>query len=327
MLLASDFSNRPADELAELLAHADMRVRKKVQFALVARGETDNLLAVACDGNHLMSRLHGICGIAQAARAGDIDLAAPLIGLLNDDNPQVRAQAARMLGDVRYEPAAPELLPLLEDEHPRVKLFATEALGRIGHTAALEPIMEMVRAADGSDLYLRQAGAIALSRLGDADALSAYIEDPSVEVRTATLIALKRLQSPHVVRFLQDEEEALVTDAARAINDEDFVEEGMTPLSRMLEQDRFTGEPLLRRAINVSLFGGTAADAGRLAEFALRDDITEELRVEALATLAVGEEPSVLDRVSGRYRGSVTGVPHPARTGFKTRPRRSGAGS
>src|SRR5690625_1420064 len=312
-LLASDVSTLAADDLTEFLAHQDMRVRKKAQFELVAREEIDSLLGVAMEGGDQMARLHGIWGVAQAARTGDIELAAPLTDLLTDEDPKIRAQAAKMLGDVRYESAGEELVPLLGDEHPRVRLFAAEAIGRIGYSDGVEPLVEMVRAADGSDIYLRQAGAIALARLGDADALSPFIDDPSVEVRTVTLMALNRLDSPHVVRFLEDSEEALVTDAARAINDEDFIEEGMAPLSRMLEQDIFTGEPLLRRAINVSLYGGTLEDAQRLANFAQREDISEALRVEALETLTYWEEPSELDRVSGRYRGPVTGDPELAR--------------
>src|SRR5690625_6324720 len=93
-------------------------------------------------------------------------------------------------------------------------------------------------------------------------------------------MALNRLDSPHVVRFLEDSEEALVTDAARAINDEDFIEEGMAPLSRMLEQDTFKGEPLLRRAINVSLYGGTFRSEEHTSELQSRGHLVCRLLLE-----------------------------------------------
>src|SRR5690625_7055105 len=63
--------------------------------------------------------------------------------------------------------------------------------------------------------------------------------------------------------------------------------------------------PLLRRAINACLFNGTSADAGRLASFAARENADDSLRAEALATLSVWPDPSTLDRVTGRHRGTI----------------------
>jgi putative heme-binding domain-containing protein len=128
-------------------------------------------------------------------------------------------------------------------------------------------------------------------------------------VRVAALVALKRLESTGVIEYLSDSDEFIVTNAARAINDDTMIEEGLDELSAMLEQDRFLNEPLIRRAINASLYLGTEVAAGRLASFSLRTDVTEELRIEALETLAVWPEPSLLDRVTGDPRGSVENNP------------------
>src|SRR5690625_6908744 len=93
------------------------------------------------------------------------------------------------------------------------------------------------------------------------------------------------------------------------INDEDFIEPALPDLARLVAGDRFINEPLMRRAINASLYSGTSEDAERLALLAERRDIPTAIREEALATLNVWEEPSLFDRVTGRYRGSHSNDP------------------
>jgi quinoprotein glucose dehydrogenase len=305
-ILARDFREVSSQELQEYLSHEDMRVRRNAQIELASRVETDIFLKVLKqEQDSQMARIHSIWGLGQIARLNDVDDVSPLIGLLEDGDSEIRAQAARTLGDVRYKPAGDALLPLLEDEDARVQYFAAEALGRISHAPAAEAIVEMIRENDDQDLYLRQGGAIALSRIAVAGDLVQWKEDPSDAVRTAVLVTLNRLKSPHVVDFLNDSNELIVTDAARAINDEEFIEEGLEALSMMLEQTRFNGEPLLRRAVNAALYRGERDDAERLAAFSLREDLPENLRIEAMETLSVWPEPSLMDRVTGKYRGPV----------------------
>ncbi len=311
-LLAEDFGNRPAEELVQLLEHEDMRVRQKSQFELADRGDDNSLISAIENSNHQLARIHGIWGIAQIGRR-DIETVKPLTRYLNDSDPEIRAQAAKMLGDVRYEAAAEFLIPLLSDENARVRFFSAEALGRLGHEPAIEPIVDMLNANNDEDVYLRHAGAIALERIGNAEAVAALAEHPSRAVRIAAVVALKRMEDPGSARFLQDEDEYIVTNAARAIGDDAFVDEAFPELAEMLEQDRFINEPLMRRAINANLYGGTFSDAERLANFALRDDVTDVLRVEALETLASWPEPSIFDRVTGRHRGKFENNPEDAR--------------
>lgn len=303
-LLGDDFSDESADRLSELLQHADMRVRKKAQFELASRNDRDTLLESIAQTNHQLARIHGIWGIAQIARLTS-DAADPLIAYLDDEDPEIRAQTAKILGDVRYEPAAESLVPLLSDENLRVRFFATEALGRLAWEPAFVSIINMLEENDDEDVYLRHGGAIALERIGNEQKLAALSDHPSKAVRIAAVVALKRLESPGVIEFLSDDDEFIVTNAARAINDDKMIDEGLDELSAFLEQDRFLNEPLLRRAINASLYLGTRDAAGRLASFSGRSDIPAELRVEALETLAAWPEPSVLDRVTGDPRGTV----------------------
>lgn len=311
-LLAESFSDHSPDELLSLLHHVDMRVRKKSQFELVSRFETDVFLEALASSDHQLARIHGVWGLAQIARQSP-DAAEPLISYLEDPDSEIRAQAAKMLGDVKYEPAGEFLISLLRDENARVRFFATEALGRISWRPAFDSIIEMLEENNEEDVYLRHGGAIALERIADEDALAMLSDHPSRAVRIAAVVALKRLESPGVVRFLEDEDEFIVTNAARAINDDSLIEEGLEKLSRILEQNQFLNEPLIRRAINASLLLGSPEGARRLASFAIRDNIPEELKVEALETLSVWPSPSVLDRVTGDPRGEIENDPDDAR--------------
>ncbi len=90
--------------------------------------------------------------------------AALLTPLLTDADAEIRAQAAKMIGDLRYAPAAAHLVPLLADSAPRVRFFAAEALGRIAYKPAAAPIVAMLAANDDKDVYAaprRQPRAVA----------------------------------------------------------------------------------------------------------------------------------------------------------------------
>src|SRR5690606_40188821 len=54
--------------------------------------------------NHQLARIHGMWGLGQLARQ-DQTQAEPLLDLLQDSDAEIRAQAARLLGDVSYTPA------------------------------------------------------------------------------------------------------------------------------------------------------------------------------------------------------------------------------
>lgn len=304
-LLAEDFGQRSLEDLTTLLEHEDMRVRQKAQFELVGQGANDVLLSVIENGGNQLARIHGIWGLAQLGRE-NIDAVEPLVEFLDDDDSEIRAQSAKMLGDVRYEAAADALLPLLSDDDPRTRLFAAEALGRIGYEDAVGPVVDMLEANQDEDVYLRHAGAVALARIGNADAVVDLEDHPSRAVRIAAVVALKRMEAPGVAEFLDDNDEFVVTNAARAIMDDAFIEDDIPALAALLNQTEFTNEPLIRRAINANLYSGSADDAQRLAEFSLRSDVSDSLRAEALNTLEYWEDPSIFDRVTGMYRGDIS---------------------
>lgn len=304
-LLGEDFTQKSENELSRLLAHEDMRVRQKAQFELVDRQANDRLLEAVESNDNQLARIHGIWGLAQLGRE-NIDAVEPLVKFLEDGDSEIRAQTAKMLGDVRYKPAADAIIPLLSDEDPRARFFAAEALGRIGYKDAVASIVDMLEANNDEDVYLRHAGAIALARIGDTEAVTNLENHTSRAVRIAAVVALKRMGNAGVVQFLDDEDEFIVTNAARAISDDAYIEDAIPVLAALLDQTEFTNEPLIRRIINANLYDGSTEASERLAKFSLRTDISDTLRVEALNTLQYWENPSIFDRVTGRHRGQIS---------------------
>jgi quinoprotein glucose dehydrogenase len=302
-LLSADFRGRSVGELGELLRHADLRVRLQAQFELVRRGRrgAEELLRAATHAEHQLARLHGIWGTGQLARRESRAIEA-LLPLLRDADTEVRAQVARVIGDAGPAAAADPLLPLLADPSARVRFFAAQALGRLGDSRAVTPLVEMLEANADQDPYLRHAGALALSRIGDTDAIRRLRDHRSRAGRLAAVVALRHLQDPGVAAFLADADPLVVVEAARAIHDDDSIEAALPQLAQLLEGESPLEEPVLRRAVNANFRLGGPAEAERLAAFAARTDAPPALRAQALDALGYWPQPPRLDRVEGKYR-------------------------
>ena len=301
-----DYSKQSEEELYKLLSYADMRIRQKSQLELAKREKKGWEIfkrAVEQQDNQL-ARVHGIWGIGQLARK-DLTFAAPLLDLFKDNDPEIVAQAAKIAGDVNYKEAGSYLIPLLSHEYPRAVFFAAQALGRTGFQDAVAPILSMLERNNDKDVYLRHAGVLALTRIGQEGPVAALVDNPSRALRTAAVLVLRRMKSEKVALFLQDKDEYIVAEAARAINDDLSIEKALPALAATLSEKRFLSEPLLRRGINACLRVGGEKEMDILISFANRKDLPAPIRAEALATLGGWANPSVLDRVDGRFRGKI----------------------
>lgn len=305
-LLGANFSDRKDNELGELLKHADMRVRQKAQFELVNRGSdgAEIFKSTLRQTTHQLARVHAIWGVSQLARQNN-KYASMLQPLLQDKDPEIRAQAAKWLGDIRYKEAGGSLIPLLKDANSRTRFFAAEALGRIQYEPAINPIIEFLRDNNDKDAYLRHAGSLALARIGKADPVVALSTNPSKALRIAAVVTLRRMSHPGIARFLNDQDEFVVTEAARAINDDLSIKEALPALGNLLKNTRYTNEALLRRVINANLRVGSDESLQNLIDYSLREGSPGEMRAEAIQTISNWSDPSVLDRVDGRYRGAI----------------------
>ncbi len=303
-LLGADFSKQKPEELAVLLGHDDMRVRMKAQFELAKRG-TVSLPVFEKEvkqTSRQLARVHAIWGICQLARK-EASQAKVLVPYLNDADAEIRSQVAKWLGDIKYKEAGDAILPLLKDTSGRVRFFAAEALGRIAHAAAVQPIIDMLRANNDEDVYLRHAGSLALARIGNATPVLSLAKDPSRAVRIAAVVALRRMADPGIAVFLSDADEFIVTETARAINDDLSIPKALPALGDLLVTTKFTNEALVRRAINANLRVGSESSLKNLLTYSGANDKPAPMRVEAVAALSTWSKPSVLDRVDGRLRG------------------------
>ncbi len=299
-LLADGFDQRADDELAGLLGHADMRVRQKSQFALAARG-TDAIQSftrVARDGRAGLARLHAIWGLGQIGRR-EASAHDALAVLLNDSDAEVRAQAAKTLGDDRAKAFGDRLIPLLADASPRVRFFAAIALGRMAFRDAAGPLVAMARD-DGGDAYLRHAAVMGLVGAGDLEALAKAAKDDSANARLAVLLAYRRLGRAEVASFLDDEDERLILEAARAIHDQP-VAEGLPALAALYGSKELA-KPIWRRVVAANTRLGGSDGAKALAAIAARQDVPAGIRVEAVDALRNWAKPSGRDPLVGLWR-------------------------
>lgn len=320
-LFAEGIETLSVDELAGLLRHEDYRVRLRAHIALAEKGAVDQLAAAAKQTDHRFARLHGIWGMGIIARRDDAkDAASVIASLLDDDDVEVRANAARVLGDVKRAAAAPKLRELLGDASPRVRMLAAIALGDIGDKAAVEPLMNLLRDNDDRDLFLRHGAVMGLVGAADVPALLRHAGDSSAAVRRGIVLALRQKQDPALTRFLNDVDVTIVAEAARAIYDMN-IESAMPALADAIDDSRsdstksggtsggtsggaaeLATAAFLRRAISANYRLGTSEAAERLAAFAANAAQPQAMRSEALAALGEFANPGVRDRVLNFYR-------------------------
>ncbi|MGR3809957.1 DUF7133 domain-containing protein [Jiulongibacter sp. NS-SX5] len=304
-LMAADYTLKSSSELYDLLFFKDQRIRQKAQFELATRADGAGQFEKALSQTgHQLARVHGIWGIGQKAAKNPAE-AEVLVSYLNDVDKEIVAQAAKILGDVRYAAAGDALTSLLNSTHARVRFYAAQALGRIEHKGAVNALISMIKENNDADLYIRHAGVLALSRIGEKEAVYSLVNSPSKALRTAAVLVLRKWHDAKLADFLKDKDMYVVAEAARAINDDWSVPEALPALANVLNNASVSSEVILRRAINAALRVGEEKQLNDLLAFAQRANVSEAMKAEAIATIGVWAEPSVLDRVDGRYRGPI----------------------
>ena len=305
-LLRHDLAKSAPLALMQWLGHPDQRVRFEAQFGLAQRGEVDSLRTMARHAGRPLARVHAVWGLGQIARRGEGRAVEALLPLLADRDAELRAQAARVLGDARAPAAFDGLAALLADREARPRFFAAIALGRLGDPRAVEPLVAMLERDGGADALLRHAGVMGLSGAARDEQFAAVAGAESAAVRTAALLAMRRRGQPELARFLVDRERTLVLEAARAIHDLPLPA-ALEELARMVDRRDAVEPPLLLRALNANLRLGGRGHAERLARAAARADLPEAIRGEALRALAEFDSPPARDRLLGVFRPCAPG--------------------
>ena len=318
-LLAAGTEGMSVKNLFERLAYPDYRVRLAAQFALVEqavpeprRGEPEALVALrtaALSGQTREARLHGIWGIGQVLARSNNNRRGAILAqvrpLLSNPDPEIRSQAAKALANSVVLPVA-DLIPLIGDESPRVRLFALLAASKvlILDDAIVAPIVARLRGEDGRDPYLRHAAVKALEHAvtpsGDAKRdVWALASDASPNVRMAVVLVMRRRLEPLIADFLDDSDPAIALEAARALTEQEHgLHAGDAKLAAMATKP-LPSEAFARR---VAAMCDMKGDPKGLVALASRSDVSEQIRVEALAFLGRWATPSPRNPITGLRR-------------------------
>jgi quinoprotein glucose dehydrogenase len=299
-LIAEGMANRPDAELAKLLAHDDQRVRQAAQFQLAAKDALPVLTEAAQKGANTLARVHGVWGLGQLAAKQPAALATAT-ALLGDGDQEVRAQAARVLGDNRSTGANEKLTALLKDPYPRARFYAALALGKAAHKGAIDPLFAMLAENADKDPILRHGAVMGLAGCADPEQLSAKATDGNPAVRAGALLALRRQKSPQVAAFLADADPSIVLEAARAIYDLP-IPEAMPALAGLVGEKRIKERNIVLRVVHANYRLGQAANAKALAACAADPQANESARKQALTTLAIWANPDPKDRLTYQWR-------------------------
>ena len=314
-LLAGDWAAVEPDRLVSLLGHADRRIRLEAQWELARRGDGDRLTAVLGDLAALpLARVHAAQGLAQRLRSGDAAAVAPLVAAAADDMPGLRLVAVRGLGDCPSDLACRGdvrrvLATRLTDPDLHVVATAATSLGRLGRRDGDEAdVMAAIRGLAESpaaeDRVIRHAVAMAIAGAAGPDDLDALSTHPLPDVRLVTCVALRRLRDERLAALLDDESEAVATEAARAIHDL-----ALDPLLPALVGRAAVGpaaDAFLRRAVSAAEQVGSREAADSLLAVVARDDASPEARREAIDALGSWADPPRVNRVTGVW------LPHAA---------------
>lgn len=229
---------------------------------------------------------------------------------LHHQDSEIRAQAARVFGDLKIASNRTELENLWSDPDPRVRFFAGMALSRVGSESSISPTLEALKRNADIDPYLTHAGVMALVRSAEIDQLVEALQtenDLSTPQRRAILLALRRLQSPEVARFLTDPDPSLQYEAARAIYDTP-IPAAYASLAETLNHSQ-SAALSASRAIEANARIGDATSAERLIDWALVADPTTIADVQWLTSKAAAIQaltrwgtPSHIDPIMGLWR-------------------------
>jgi quinoprotein glucose dehydrogenase len=306
-LLTDGFARRPTDELAKLLGHVDRRVRMESQLELASRNAVSELTAAAKENDDVFARMHAIWGLGQLARrnsAAAPEISATVAESHDDASEHIRAQVARVLGEIGGEQSKPLRHLLHQDQSRHVRHLAAIALGKQRDAvSARAALIESAMSID-DDPVLRHSVALGLATARPEE-FGRLVESDRSQTRMAVLLAWRRWEVRVVARFLSDSDPRLVVESARAIHDMP-IEDAMTALAAVIDK-AYTGsaddyDAFFRRVLNANFRLGTAEHAAAIAAYAGRRDAPEHLRTEALDMLGKWARPSPRDRVLGSWR-------------------------
>ncbi len=309
-IMSEGFQERSLAELAGFLEHADQRIRQSAQFAMVKKGKPSiaKFLESLEDSRFsIYGKLHSIWGLGQLARNGHEESVTSIISsLLKSDEVEIRANAARVVGDSKLIQLTDDLLELLNDSSPRVVSLSAVSLGRLGGKSDSILVSSLLNAVEQNsgpsfDPVLRHSFISALDRIASPEQLIALAQSESEEQRLIAVILLRRNANNGLMAFLEDPSELVQNEAIRAIYDTVALD-GL-PGKKLASLDP-SGYPFFiqYRIVAANFRMGTDESAQKLLGFCSNPKIDKEIRSFALEGLHRWGMDLDTDPVLGHYR-------------------------
>lgn len=236
-LLSEGFDHRDSTELAALLGHPNSRIRLRAQLALTRKTDAVATFKKSLESSDLYTRIHTIRGLGIIARRGSSpspgseftslppkglreSATSFLLPMLRDPNPEIRVQVLRAIGDAPIEGDSLPLGGLLADNSDRVRIAAAIAIGKLKALGQYSAVIGFIAKNNNRDPYISHAGVYALQHMTQSDRqISPLLSHESSAVRLAAVVALRRMESLEVVRFLNDPDPAVQDEVIRAVTD------------------------------------------------------------------------------------------------------------
>ena len=279
--------------LVRLLEHASDELGAALAWSLgrIRCEDSEDLIDVLFQGDDRSSRLGALATLVQRDTAPGRELVR---AMLADAEPDVVAEAARILGRLGERAAAAEVVGLLESPIEDVRLAALEALIGIGDTACVPALRAAVR--DPSPA-VRARALLGLSVLGD-EASGDLLRQTLAQVRSTTLRAAALLA---LLVLDREEDRGTVLDALLTV-----------PLFEFVSDRRRADDPVLRAAVaaarrsnGVAMQFATATSREQLVETLVHDlgsDPHPEHRVRILQTLGARHSAEAYPAVWRTFR-------------------------
>ncbi len=172
------------ESVTGLMGAADVRVRHMAVSTLAHHGAAvvETLVQTLREQHRDLSVLSSALDLLSVS---DIDIVEPMIRFLEDDDTNLRIQAALILGQRRDRRAIPALVVRLRDDDVNVRFHVIEALGRLHATEASDRLTEI---ALERDFFLAFPAIQALTEIGA----------PLAAPRLVPLLADELLRAPVV---------------------------------------------------------------------------------------------------------------------------------
>lgn len=292
----------PKEELISLLNSPDRRLRRTSQFELVERKETSLLKSFVLDKKQtVLARVHALWALNQL-KFKNADFYSTLV---HDSEDELKAQTARVLGNLKYDPNG-LIKILLNDPSLRVQSLAAIAVAKLKTSGIFLRLIEIIEKDKSQHPVLRYNAIRALAETSSDAELLTLKTHKSSTVRNAAVNALRIKKAYNeITEFLSDTAVEVKDDAARALydtlNEKSFGDNrpSMQRFAQLLSNNNSLTFNVRSLAINRRL--GDKEAYSRILNFVIDSKTDKKSRNYAFSNLLNWSKEHTLDPVDGRY--------------------------